>query len=469
MIIKLKNLGPLKQAQFEIGDMTIICGPNNTGKTYATYALFGFLSFWKQFISIDVTSNSVQQLMVEGAMELDLNDYINDAEAILHKGCEEYTKQLPRFFASSEKYFTDTSFLIDIEENDIQPKQSFELTMGTAKTKLITILKQPPDPMVHISLLVEKDERKMPNALISKVIGDAIKVIGDAIKEILFGHLFPNVFIASAERTGAAIFRKELNFARNRLLEQMSTSGKEFNPLDLLLKVFSDYAWPVRANVDFTRQLETVAKRESFIAKEHPELLRDFSDIIGGEYTVTRSDELFFIPRANKRLKLTMDESSSAVRSLLDVGFYLRHVAQPGDLFVIDEPELNLHPENQRRIARLFARLVNLGIKIFMTTHSDYIVKELNTLIMLNHEKPHLKRIMENEGYKPDEMVFSNAVKVYIAEEAPIMLDGGQRKTRCQTLTPADIDPELGIEARSFDKTIEDMNRIQEEIIWGGE
>jgi predicted ATPase len=45
MIIKLKNLGPLKQAQFEIGDMTIICGPNNTGKTYATYALFGFLSF----------------------------------------------------------------------------------------------------------------------------------------------------------------------------------------------------------------------------------------------------------------------------------------------------------------------------------------------------------------------------------------------------------------------------------------
>ncbi|MCX5862617.1 MAG: ATP-binding protein [Deltaproteobacteria bacterium] len=464
MLIKLKNLGPLKQAQFEIGDMTIICGPNNTGKTYATYALFGFLSFWKQFISIDVTSNSVQQLMVEGATELDLNDYISDAEAILHKGCEEYTKQLPRFFASSETYFTDTSFLIDIEENDIQPKQSFELTMGTAKTKLITILKQPPDPMVHISLLVEKDkdERKVPNGLISKV-------IGDAIKEILFGHLFPNVFIASAERTGAAIFRKELNFARNRLLEQMGTLGKELNPFDLLAKVYSDYAWPVRANVDFTRQLETVVKRESFIAKEHPELLRDFSDIIGGEYTVTRSDELYFIPRANKRLKLTMDESSSAVRSFLDVGFYLRHVAQPGDLFVIDEPELNLHPENQRRIARLFARLVNLGIKIFMTTHSDYIIKELNTLIMLNHDKAHLKRIMENEGYKPDEMLSANKVKVYIAGEALVRLDGGQRKTRCQTLTPADIDPELGIEARSFDKTIEDMNRIQEEIIWGGE
>lgn len=462
MIIKLKNLGPLKQAQFELGEMTIICGPNNTGKTYATYALFGFLYFWKESFSIDVTKNSVQELMANGNTELDLNDYIIKAEAILHKWCEEYTKQLPRVFASSEKYFSDTSFLIDISPGDIQPKQSFELTMGTAKTKLINISKQPADPKVHISLLVEKDERKVPDALISKV-------IGDAIKEILFGHLFPNAFIASAERTGAAIFRKELNFARNRLLEQMGTLEKEINPFELLAKVYSGYALPVRVNVDFTRQLEDIAKKESYIAKEHPELPRDFSDIIGGDYTVTRSDELFFIPRSNRHLKLTMDESSSAVRSLLDVGFYLRHIAQPGDLFVIDEPELNLHPENQRRMARLLARLINLGIKIFMTTHSDYIIKELNTLIMLNQGKPHLKRIMEQEKYKSDELLSSDKIKVYMAEETLVMLDGGKRKTHCQTLTLANINPELGIEARSFDKTIEDMNRIQEEIVWGGE
>jgi predicted ATPase len=37
MKIKLKNLGAIKQAEFEIGDLTIICGKNNTGKTYTTY------------------------------------------------------------------------------------------------------------------------------------------------------------------------------------------------------------------------------------------------------------------------------------------------------------------------------------------------------------------------------------------------------------------------------------------------
>jgi ABC-type multidrug transport system ATPase subunit len=164
-----------------------------------------------------------------------------------------------------------------------------------------------------------------------------------------------------------------------------------------------------------------------------------------------------------------MDESSSAVRSLLDIGFYLRHEAQPNDLLMVDEPELNLHPENQRRMARLFARLVNLGIKVFITTHSDYIVKELNTLIMLNGDKPHLKQISEKEGYRTEELLSYEKVKVYIAEEVSKRLAGKNRKSKCNTLTEANITSELGIEARSFDTTINEMNRIQEEIVWGCE
>ncbi|MFB1490054.1 MULTISPECIES: hypothetical protein [unclassified Thiocapsa] len=63
-------------------------------------------------------------------------------------------------------------------------------------------------------------------------------MIGDAIKDILFGHLFPPPFIASAERTGAAIFRKELNFARNRLLEHVTQSDKDLSPIEWLSKAY---------------------------------------------------------------------------------------------------------------------------------------------------------------------------------------------------------------------------------------
>lgn len=461
MKISIKNLGAIKQAEFTLGELTIICGGNNTGKTYATYALFGFLSFWRDAFSISVPGNEVHQLLNDGAIELNIQDYLNTAPSIVEEGCKSFTAELPQVFASSEKHFLESHFSVYLDSTDIHPSLVFERTMGAAKTQLFSISKKANSTVIAITLLVAKEKVRIPSEVINRI-------IGDALKEIIFGHLFPRPFIASAERTGAAIFRKELNFARNRLLEEMSAMEKDINPFELLSKVYSDYALPVKSNVDFTRKLEELAKKDSFIAKTHPEVLSDFAGIIGGDYLVTQNDELYYVPKG-KKIKLTMDESSSAVRSLLDIGFYLRHVAAPGDLLMIDEPELNLHPENQRRVARLFAHLVNIGIKVFITTHSDYIVKELNTLIMLNQNGNRFREIAEREGYKTDELLDSKKLKVYIAEKALIKSDGGKIKTRCQTLVEADIDPQMGIEARSFDKTIEEMNRIQEEIVWGGD
>ncbi len=461
MKISIKNLGAVKQAAFTLGELTVICGDNNTGKTYATYALFGFLSFWRDAFSIEVPDKDVRRLLNEGNIDLDLNTYVGKAPAILKGGCSAFTEQLSRIFASPDKHFSDSHFAVELDPNDIQPSPTFERTMGAAKARLFSIAKKADSQLVTVSLLVEKEKVRVPQDVISTI-------IGDALKDIIFGHLFPHPFIASAERTGAAIFRKELNFARNRLLEEMSSMEQEINPFELLSKVYTDYALPVKSNVEFTRRLEEFFKKDSFIAKDHTEILNDFADIIGGDYLVTKNDDLCYVPQG-KRIKLTMDESSSAVRSLLDIGFYLRHVAAPGDLLMVDEPELNLHPENQRRIARLLVRLVNIGIKVFITTHSDYIIKELNTLIMLNRGGKRLTALAERERYGKSELLASEKVRVYIAEEALIKPDRAKKRGRYPTLVPADIDRKYGIEARSFDKTIEDMNRIQEEIIWGGD
>jgi hypothetical protein len=407
-----------------------------------------------------IHDENIQQLLTDGITKIDLQKYIDRSPKVLEKGCEEYTKRLPSIFASSKKKYMNTDFEIYLNKEDIHPISSFERTISATKTQLFSIVKEKDKPEVTISLLVDKEDIRLPYSIISKV-------IGDAVNDIIFSQIFPTPFIASAERTGSAIFRKELNFARNRLLEQVSKVDKEIDPVEYISKVYSDYALPVKKNVEFTRQLEDISKKESYISTEHPRLLDDFADIIGGMYNVTRNDELYYIPNSCKNVKLTMDESSSAVRSLLDVGFYLRHVARRGDLLMIDEPELNLHPENQRRIARLFSSLVNIGIKVFLTTHSDYIIKEINTLIMLNRDEKYLRKIAEKEGYKPDELISADKIKVFIAEKDLVKLDEHKKRSRCETLVPANIDQTFGIEARSFDTTINEMNRIQDEIIWG--
>ena len=462
MKVKIKNLGILKQAEFSLGDLTIICGGNNTGKTYATYALFGFLDNWRRLLTGPRfgLKEKIDQLLSDGVISLDLQEYVQQCESILTTGCQRYVQQIPEVFAANEERFKNVDFQIELNFDNIQFQNKYERKISTATWEIISISKRENEPYLSITLLTEKEKINLPVHFLEDI-------ISDSIQDIIFSQFFPRPFIASAERTGAAIFRKELNFARNRLLEEISKNSN-FNPRELLFNVSQDYALPVKKNVDFTRQIETIVKKTSFIAENHPSILEDFADIIGGQYMITSNDELYYIPKG-KKLRLSMDESSSAVRSLLDIGFYLRHEARIGDLLIVDEPELNLHPENQRRIAKLFARLINIGIKVFITTHSDYIIKEINTLIMLNHNKPHLKQIAAEEGYRQEELLSANQVKVYIAEEALKMLKGQKRKTKFHTLNPAKIDHEMGIEARSFDTTIENMNRIQTAIIWGEE
>jgi ABC-type branched-subunit amino acid transport system ATPase component len=410
MKIFVKNLGALRQAEFAIGDMTIVCGENNTGKTYATYALYGFLATWREYVYIQIPDDVVQQLLAEGVVHIDVTTYAQQASNILKDGCITYSKQLAKVFAAPADKFKESFFDVELQNTDHDLGYKFERTMRAADAKLFSMTKSVGSTDLVITLLAAKEDTiRIPTDVLSRI-------ISEAMKDVIFGHHFPTPFIASAERTGAAIFRKELNLSRNRLLEEMMQTDKNLDPLDLLFKEYQDYALPVKANVDFTRQLETVAKKTSVLAEEYPDILRDFADIIGGEYTVNANDELYYTPKGKKRVRLSMDESSSAVRSLLDIGFYIKHLAKPGDLLMVDEPELNLHPKNQRRVARLFARLVNLGVKVFMTTHSDYIVKELNTLLMMNRDKQYLRSIAEEEGYRPQELLRVEQLRVFIAE-----------------------------------------------------
>ena len=465
MKISVENLGVLKQAEFELGELTLICGGNNTGKTYATYALFGFIWRWEHLLGVEIRDQTIDALLSDGVTRVDINSYVAEIDSILEQGCRTYTRQLPRIFASKRDRFKSTTFQVSLNSETISAgtRRAFKRNIRSAEDELLSLSKAEGEKELIVSLLMDKEKRALPAEMIKEI-------ISDGIVELLFDRVFPRPFIASAERTGAAIFRKDLNFPRNRLLEEVSRADRDFDPRELLFRSWDnlDYPWPVKVNVDFIRRLEEIAKKDSFLVENHPSILNDFADIVGGEYIAGSHDTIYFKP-TRKQLKLTMDESSSAVRSLLDIGFYLRHIAKPGDLLMVDEPELTLHPENQRRMARLFARLVNLGIRVFVTTHSDYIVKELNTLIMLHQDKPYLKQIAQAEGYRTEELIAAEKIRVYIAKNALMSLKNNRRRSQHPTLVRARIDPELGIEAPSFDETINKMNEIQEAIVWGGD
>ena len=112
---------------------------------------------------------------------------------------------------------------------------------------------------------------------------------------------------------------------------------------------------------------------------------------------------------------------------------------------MIDEPELNLHPDNQRQVARILAQLVNAGLKVIVSTHSDYFVRELNNLIMLKKGFLGATDLQKKYGYQDNELLAVKQVSAYLFDDKKI--------------TPMILDEEEGVIAETFDTVINDLNK----------
>jgi len=102
--------------------------------------------------------------------------------------------------------------------------------------------------------------------------------------------------------------------------------------------------------------------------------------------------------------------------------------------------------------------LCNAGVKVFISTHSDYILREFSILIRLDSlsEEPR-KAIAEKYGYAPDEGLNHESCRVYRA--VPKEKIGGV------VFDSVSITPEFGIDGSVFDEVIEEMNAISSDIL----
>lgn len=458
----IENIGVFRYAEYDLADLTIICGKNNTGKTYATYCMYAFFDYFRRGYDIPIQRKYLQPLFEKGMIAIDLDFSQKDIDKYLDDASRQFLRYLPRIFSAQERYFSDSRIQVKVDISEIVLPNEFKHSYRSNQKEFLQIIKPKRKNELLVSLLLADGAPRNQSFEMT-----VVRIISDALKEVLFSNIFRECFVASAERTGAVIFKDELNVQKNTLLKEVINSG-DIDVKGILNKIYNTaYALPVRRNIDFIRNLDSISKNEGVLCQKYPDIITELQEIVGGTYKASK-ESLFFYPQKTRSVKLSIGESASSVRSLLDVFFYLKHVAKPGHILIIDEPELNLHPESQRKFARLLAKLVNCGMQVFITTHSDYIVKEFNTLLMLGSrsENEQIVSKMRRWGYQKTELLSVNQVKMFISKKENILLPQKQRKTKIQTLVPAIISPKFGVEAMSFDDTINEMNSIQESIMF---
>ena len=188
-----------------------------------------------------------------------------------------------------------------------------------------------------------------------------------------------NVCCFPAERSGAILFYNQLLENRNNILRQLELS-RDIN----LLKNISRYSEPVNEYIIRLNKLEEYENKEE--TEIYKNLVKNINiqNIIEGEIII-KSNQIIY--KSENDLELNMGLVSSTVKTLAGFFLYLKYQAQKGDVVFIDEIELNLHPENQRKIMKLINYLSKQGIKFIISTHSPIITEEIDNMLLFEKVK----------------------------------------------------------------------------------
>ena len=106
---------------------------------------------------------------------------------------------------------------------------------------------------------------------------------------------------------------------------------------------------------------------------------------LGGEIVARRQSpggypEFLYRPPGATR-NIGLGQASSMVTELAPMVLFLRDGMGAGDTLIVEEPEAHLHPAAQTEVAHALARLVNAGVRVVATTHSDWLLKEFGNLM----------------------------------------------------------------------------------------
>ena len=78
---------------------------------------------------------------------------------------------------------------------------------------------------------------------------------------------------------------------------------------------------------------------------------------------------------------LPLGQASSLTTQMIPLVLYLQHYATRGSTIIIEEPEAHMHPAMQVRFMTAVARIVADGVRVLMTTHSEWILSALANIV----------------------------------------------------------------------------------------
>ncbi|MEK4221881.1 AAA family ATPase [Bacillus sp. FSL W8-0116] len=353
--ITIENFGPVTFFDEEIADLTILIGPQASGKSTISKLIFFFRSIPDEWIKYLLSTENMS--ISKRAPFFEFNKQLR----YKFVGYFGTTKHMKPFHIQYE-YSTGKSIRLYLEDGYVQINFSEKL-----KNELFDTFQK----VVHLKKEIQNEEQSFVDSWDVSYWKAKQKSLLEKTRQAIY---------SAFEDSKTAIFIP----AGRSLVATLSDQLQDINSrqLDLLTEGFIDRINLLKKN--FSQSFEEIVqdKKKFSIEKIDFESIHLAIDIIQqimkGKYVFTdQGEKIFFNDKEYTKLKFSSSGQQEVVWILLLIFTVI--LERLNVFMVIEEPEAHLYPTAQKDIAALFSLLLNSSNNtLVITTHSPYILSAFN-------------------------------------------------------------------------------------------
>jgi len=408
--ISIKNFGKINDATIKIRPFTVIAGPNSSGKSFVTKALYSFFST----INIDhvtiETFNRVNDLKEVSAY---LQVILLRPSRVVSDAFDDFQAKLNSVEHTTEDTFGKSTFTDQISKSFLLKEAIDALDQSLIRLDSVASAAK------YASARERFDNLRYNINQLKKISDNPTECLSSGIKEGFINALKENFQVSNLndlknyhstedetasfdfDQLGKIAIKKEaLSFTLSA--ESIDAFQKLYNVVYLESPVYwkmaealksvkrnkwflarsrikqTDYLTGVPKHFyDLIELLDNKIKSSELIELEQSAIKK----AIGGEIVISKSGDLYFKEEGYTK-NISLHSTALGVTNLGIISLLLnRGILANGSYLFVDEPEVHLHPSWQKIMIDTLFELSKKGISIVIASHSIDMMKCLENIM----------------------------------------------------------------------------------------
>lgn len=410
---EINKLGPVRDSKVSFNRLLLFTGESNTGKSYTALLFYYFQKHISTKLS-DYVKAEYNIDKIKAELNKNKNTKVNFNSDKFHNWINDTAEEYLCYLLSRNSLECDVKLNSEISSFDIIIEQiDDDISDGIKSINNFKILDNTYSADIQFPL--DKAIEQLLSITLSNKLG--------------FNNNFKTLLLPPAR--GALM---GLNFSDKTKLADSAGMYKEF---------LTDYDKVSDKNIFY--------KKDKYINDR-------ISKFIDGNL-VSRKDGIYY-KLSNEDL-LPLSAVASSIKELSPIIMALQNSNINELSIMFEEPEAHLHPSLQIDIAKVISYLVNKGVFIQVTTHSDLFLTQINHLVrldkILKKDNKLYDDIIKKIGIPKSFTLSSHLVNAYLFKK---------EKTGMTVIEKQDLSDGIPFDTfkKSYDKLFEVSNLIDESL-----